>query len=65
MAERAKARRAAEPPVPDPHAGHHTHRRGNSLWCSCGDFGGVFTVALPEDGSVIPEDPPCQICATS
>jgi hypothetical protein len=65
MAARAAARRAAEPGPADPHAGHHVHHWGNSSWCSCGTFMGIFSIALPpeadEPGFVLPAEP-CGIC---
>ncbi len=51
-AERAKRRKAEEPPEDDGprwpgHEGHHEHVEGSSFICSCGDPAtiGVFTVA--------------------
>jgi hypothetical protein len=61
MAAKAAARRAAEPPPPDPHAGHHVHYRGNTTWCSCGKFLGVFSVVVDLDAPV-PPDRPCPEC---
>lgn len=59
MAVKAAARRAAEPEPVDPHADHHTHYRGNSIWCSCGAFMGVFSIIIEEDP---PAPEPCEVC---
>lgn len=59
MASAAAERRAAAPKPPDPHSGHHSHYRGNSIWCSCGEFMGVFSIALTDEGP-----PPQRVCPT-
>lgn len=48
MSERAKAKGWAgqKPPTPDPHEGHETRTEGNAVWCSCGAFMGIFSIAI-------------------
>lgn len=58
MADRAREREAArEAAIPrdengerldDPHRGHHSHLDGTAVYCSCGEFRGVTTVAFPD-----------------
>jgi hypothetical protein len=59
MAAKAAARRVDEPEWIDPHGAHHTHYRGNSMWCSCGAHLGVFSIIFTEDA---PPAEPCQVC---
>lgn len=33
----------------DPHADHHRHLEGTAVYCSCGQFRGITTVAFDED----------------
>lgn len=52
MAQRARERavvRQAEALLADPHRLHHFHLKGTAVMCSCGEFRGVTTVAIPED----------------
>lgn len=49
MADRASARRVAEPPPIDEHAGHHRHLEGTGVICSCGELVGVDCVMITED----------------
>jgi hypothetical protein len=65
MAAKAAERRAAEPEPPDPHEGHHTHCHGNAVWCSCGEFAGVFTVVITAEmmePDYVPPMRTCKIC---
>lgn len=58
MAQRARERTAKQPPEPDPHAGHHLHLAGTSVYCSCGEFLGTITVVFDESAP----PPRCRIC---
>jgi len=33
----------------DLHRGHHWHLEGTGVWCSCGEFCGITTVAFDKD----------------
>jgi hypothetical protein len=56
---RETIRRVAER-VTDPHRDHHTHLAGTSVYCSCGEFRGVATVAFDEDVDAAAWS--CQVC---
>lgn len=49
MSQRAKAKGWAGIKYADDskHAGHETHTEGNRVVCSCGEFMGVFSIAVP------------------
>jgi len=58
-AARAVGQKAADP---DPHDGHHSHLQGTSVWCSCGEWGGVTCVAFDEE-TITAEWWEAQVCS--
>jgi len=58
MSARAKAKgwAGAKYGEDSKHAGHETHTEGNSVVCSCGEFMGIFSVALTDEGFDEDED---------
>ena len=67
MSQRAESRRAqeaareaAEHPLVKGHEGHHFHLAGTAVYCSCGEYRGVTSVAFEEgyDESKLS----CEVC---
>lgn len=65
MSQRAKAKGWAGTKTlgPDPHEGHETHNEGNTVRCSCGEFMGIFSIAI--DAPVHSGTGPCDCWACS
>lgn len=60
MAQRAQERaRTSLRSEPDPHSGHHVHLSGMGVYCSCGEYLGITTIALEERPNPYPR---CSIC---
>lgn len=64
MAQRTKARRARNPELhEDPHHTHKRHFHGNTVICECGEFMGIFSIAITEDTPPLPDI--CPDCGRS
>lgn len=44
----------------DPHASHHEHLDGAAVYCSCGEFRGVVSVAIDDPESLASQE--CSTC---
>jgi len=64
MAARAKAKGWAGPKTiaDSQHHGHTVHHHGNAAICSCGEFMGIFSVALSTETARSDEPQFCEVC---